>query len=365
MDIAIDFIEPRGIVETSTNSGNDTISEIPSANLPSKEFSDNVKNVKINKKDGIHIISQEYVKNLIKNALEARKNSPEAKLSKPIPLSIVTSTKPNMLLSTLNSTTNTDSIAGRDELMTNVLNEPQVSPTTIEWTTRESNHQTTESTTTKERVTHAFSTLLPKIDKQTSKPIAISTTERTQHTFPQEGNENIMEKASVTKTREVTTVKLTTIKSTEEEKQPEIRTTNVTKTSTTIETTTEMKTLPKIKTINVTKQTTNVETITSLPSTVSQQLGSTINNTSSTFTAKNVDTKVPDEEIDKKESSNTIMNNMPKEAHSGSGSVFIQENKNSNSTKADDIDIIIFPSKRADKRRRKQERRRFCSNIGK
>lgn len=362
----------------SQNSGNDTISEIPSANLPPKEFVDNVKNVKINKKDGIHIISQEYVKNLIKNALEARKNSPEAKLSKPIPLSIVTSTKPNMLLSTLNSTTTTDSIAGRDELMTNVLSEPRVSPTTFEFNTRESNKPTTESTNTKERTTKAFSTLLPGVDKQTAKPKAISTTERTQHIseFPQPGNENIKEKASVTKAREVTTVKssvdaaitipeLTTIKSTEVEKQPEITTTNVTKKWTTIETTTEMKTLPKIKTTNVTKQTTNVETITSLPSTVSQQLGSTINNTSSTFTAKNVDTKVPDEEKDIKESSNTTMNNMPKEAHSGSGSVFIQENKNSNSTKADDIDIIIFPSKRADKRRRKQERRRFCSNIGK
>ncbi|XP_063446782.1 uncharacterized protein LOC134726309 isoform X1 [Mytilus trossulus] len=358
----------------SQNLGNDTISEIPSANLPSKEFSDNVKNVKINKKDGVHIISQEYVKNLIKNALEARENSPEAKLSKPIPLSIVTSTKPNMLLSTIKSTTTTGPIATSDKLMTNVLNEPQVSPTTSEFTTRESNQQTTESTTTKDRVTQAFSTLLPKIDNQTSKPIAISTTERTQHTIPRAEIETKTEQSSETKTREFTTVKsiedaaittpeLTTIKSTEVENQPKIITTNVTKTSTTIETTTEMKTLPEIKTINVTKQTTNVETITILPSTVSQELGSTINNTSSTFTAKNVDTKVPDDELDIKESSNTIMINMPEEAHSGSGSVFIQENKNSNSTKADDIDIIIFPSTRADKRRRKQERRRFCSNI--
>ncbi|CAC5415522.1 unnamed protein product [Mytilus coruscus] len=354
----------------SQNLGNNTISERPIANLPSKEFSDNVKNVKINKNDGLHIISHEYVKNLIKKAFEAREKSPEAKLSKPIPLSIVTSTEPNMLRSTSMPTTTTDSMNGTDNLKTNVPNEPQVSPTISEFTTRESNHTTAESTTSKETVTKSFSTLLPTSGKQTSKPIHISTTERTQQIIPGAGNEKKTEISSATKTPEVTTAKLsddvaitipnlTTIKSTEVEKHPEIITTNVTKKSTTTEKTTEMKTQPEIKT-------TNVETTTTLLFPVSQ-LESVTNNSSSIFTDKNKDTKVPDEntEIDKTESSDTKMDNLPKEAHSGSGSVIIQENKNSNSTKADDIDIIIFPSSRADKRRRKQERRRFCSNIGK
>ncbi|XP_052081059.1 uncharacterized protein LOC127719020 isoform X1 [Mytilus californianus] len=357
----------------SQNSGNNTISERPSANLPPKEFSDNVKNVKIKKNDGIHIISHEYVKNLIKKAFEAREKSPEAKLSKPIPLSIVTSTEPNKLRSTSMPTATTDSMTGTDNLKTNVPNEPQVSPIISEFTTKESNHPTAESTTTKETVTKSFSTLLPTSGKQTSKPIHISTTERTQQIIPEAGNEKKTEISSATKTPEVTTAKLsddvaitipnlTNIQSTEVEKHPEIITTNVTKKSTTTEKTTEMKTQPEIKTTNVTKQTTSFETATILPSSVTQ-LESFTNDTSSTFTAKNIDTNVPDDnkEIDKTESSNTKMDNIPKKAHSGS--VVIQENKNSNSTKADDIDIIIFPSSRADKRRRKQERRRLCANI--
>lgn len=46
-----------------------------------------------------------------------------------------------------------------------------------------------------------------------------------------------------------------------------------------------------------------------------------------------------------------------------SGLVIVTENKDKNATHAHDIDIIIFPSSRADIKKRKKERRKFCRKI--